>query len=214
MLRLLFLLSSFTLLNSSFAAGTCPLKDGDLVFIKSQTQQSALLKVATGSEWSHVGAAFKNSAGWEVIEAVGPVKWTSLYSFIRRSRNLDYKVKRTTFEFRISKVREYLENKLGAPYDLIFSMDEARIYCSELLWKAYKKVAKEEIGNLQKIGDLQVDNQAVMSVAKKRFDAYGMKFDPEAWKNSDVITPVQMMESDNLVDVSGATPKDLEACLR
>lgn len=212
MWRLFFLLISFNL----YAEGRCPLKDGDLVFIKSQSSQSALLKLTTGSPWTHVGMAFKRPSGWEIIEAVQPVKWTSLYSFVRRSKDLAFEVKRATFEFDAEKVRTYAESKLGIDYDLIFAWDQDRWYCTELVWKAYKKASGEELGSLERIGDLKnIDSPAIRNEAKKRFASYGKPYDHEAWKESPVITPIQMMKSQNLIEV--ADQKDVEdftACLR
>jgi hypothetical protein len=199
MLRLLFLLLAF---NTSLTAwGSCPLKDGDLVFIKSQSAQSALLKLTTESEWTHVGMIFKNQAGWDVIEAVQPVQWTSLYSFIRRSRHYHFEVYRAAFDFEAAKVKAYAEKQLGQNYDLIFAMDDERWYCSELVWKAYEKSAQEKIGELQKVGDLKVSDPRVLAEAKSRFNGYGMTFNAEQWFSSEVITPVQMMKSEKVEKV-------------
>ncbi len=204
------------LISFSLYAGSCPLKDGDLVFIKSQSNQSRLLKLTTGSDWTHVGMAFKREAGWEIIEAIQPVKWTSLYSFVRRSRELAVSVKRPTFAFDADKVRSYAEEKLGIDYDLIFAWDQDRWYCSELVWKAYKKASGEEIGALEKIGDLQnIDAPVIRAEAKKRFASYGIPYDHEAWKESPVITPVQMLKSQNLETVKiEANLEDLAACAK
>lgn len=199
MWRLFFLLISFNL----YASGSCPLKDGDLVFIKSQSEQSKLLKLTTGSEWTHVGMAFKNENSWEIIEAVQPVKWTSLYSFVRRSKDLAFEVRRATFDFDAEKVKSYAVDKLHKNYDLIFAWDQERWYCTELVWKAYKKASGEELGTLEKIGDLKnIDSPIIRQTAAKRFASYGLKYDHEEWKQSPVITPIQMMNAGNLEEVT------------
>lgn len=204
MWRLFFLLISFNL----YAAGSCPLKDGDLVFIKSQSEQSKLLKLTTGSEWTHVGMAYKNENGpggphWDIIEAVQPVKWTTLYSFVRRSKDLAFEVRRASFEFDPSVVKSYAIDKLGKDYDLIFAWDQERWYCTELVWKAYKKASREELGTLEKIGDLKnIDSPLIRQTAAKRFADYGLKYDHETWKQSPVITPIQMMNASNLFEVT------------
>lgn len=212
MWRLFFLLISFNL----YAGSSCPLQDGDLVFIKSQSEQSKLLKLTTGSEWTHVGLAFKNEKGWEIIEAVGPVKWTSLYSFVRRSKDLAFNVRRVNNDFDPEKLKEYTVDKLGRDYDLIFSWDQERWYCTELVWKAFKKVSGDEIGMLEKIGDLKnIDSPIIRQTAAKRFASYGLAYNHEEWKKSPVITPVTMMNSVNLEDV--ADNKSIESftdCLR
>lgn len=200
MLRLSFLLLSFNLITTAW--GACPLRDGDVVFIKSQTEQAKLLKLATGSEWSHVGMAFKkNQKEWQIIEAVQPVQWTSLYSFVRRSKNFHFEVKRATFDFDAKKVMSYAEEHLGKNYDLIFGWDNERWYCTELVWKAYEKASKEELGRLEQVGDLNVDDPRLMSEAARRFKQYGMTFNAEEWKKTPVITPIQMMKAENLQKV-------------
>jgi hypothetical protein len=213
MWRLLFLLLSFNLI--SIAWGSCPLKDGDLVYIKSQSSQSALLKIVTASAWTHTGMAFKNKNQWEIIEAVQPVKWTSLQSFITRSRDAHFEIHRPIFSFDAEKVKEYAVAQLGKNYDLIFAWDNERWYCSELTYKAFDKGAQEQIGTPERVGDLNVNDISVLNEAKKRFQSYGMVFDAEVWKNSQVITPVQMMKSDKVRRVFDQNDSnELRDCLR
>ncbi len=213
MWRLFFLLISFNLYAGT---GSCPLADGDIVFIKSQTEQSKLLKYTTESPWTHVGMAFKRKGSWDIIEAVQPVKWTSLYSFIRRSHQLAFDVKRARFDFDPAVVKDYAESFLGKNYDLIFAWDQERWYCSELVWKAYKKATGEELGQLEKIGDLKnIDSPIIRSEAKRRFTAYGMSYNHEEWKKSQVITPVQMMNAQNLQNVGDQrSVEDFADCLK
>lgn len=208
-----------SLLFFGFAAAAiagCPLKDGDVIFIKSQSEQARLLKIATESEWSHVGLAFRRSSGWDIIEAVGPVRWTSLQSFIRRSRHLHFEVKRPLFSFDAQKLRLSAETQLGKSYDLIFGWDDERWYCTELVWKAYKDVSKKELGSLEKIGDLNVHHPAILAEANKRFQGYGIKFDKEKWLEEPIITPVQMLRSANLEDVvtHQGNQEDIVDCLK
>lgn len=207
MLRLLCLVIST--LYSLAALASCPLNDGDIVYIKSQSTQSKLLKLTTNSDWTHVGMLFKRNGGWDVIEAVQPVQWTSIYSFVRRSKNFDFVIQRPKFSFDPKIVKAYSESKLGLNYDLIFAWDDSRWYCSELVWKAFTEVSSLKLGELQRIGELQnIDSEIIKREAKKRFSSYGESYDHEAWKGELVITPIQMMESENLQTVY--TKKDLE----
>lgn len=197
MLRLLCL--GISVLCSVAAQASCPLNDGDIIYIKSQTEQSKLLKLTTGSEWSHVGILFKRNSGWDVIEAVQPVRWTSLYSFVRRSKNYDFLVQRPKYPFRPEMVKKYAESKLDLDYDLVFGWGDNRWYCSELVWKAYRETSSLVLGELQRIGELQnIDSDTIKQEAKKRFTSYGEAYDHESWKEELVITPVQMMGSENL----------------
>lgn len=215
-MKAIFFFSFIMLLTKIALAGSCPLKDGDLVFIKSQSAQSKLLKLTTGSDWTHVGMAFKRTNGWDIIEAVQPVKWTSLYSFVRRSHQLSFEVRRATFAFDAEKVKAYAEEKLHKDYDLIFSWDQERWYCTELVWKAYKKASGEELGSLEKIGDLKnIDSAPIRNEAQRRFTAYGQKYDHEEWKESPVITPIQMMKATNLYEVADQKSiEDFTNCLK
>jgi len=196
--------------------GACPLNDGDIVFIKSKTEQAKLLHLTTGSEWTHVGMAFQRSVGWDIIEAVQPVRWTSLNSFVRRSNHLAFKVFRPIFNFDAKEIKYFSEEKLGQDYDLVFSWNQNRWYCSELVWKAYKKVAGEELGVLEKIGDLKnIDKPAIRQEAYRRFSAYGEEYNHDAWKKTLVITPVQMMKSKRIKDISNNyTMEEYSDCLR
>jgi hypothetical protein len=42
----------------------------------------------------------------------------------------------------------------GKPYDVRYRMDDEFIYCSELLYKAFKAATSEELGKPDRLGDL------------------------------------------------------------
>ena len=42
----------------------------------------------------------------------------------------------------------------GRPYDHHCAMDDESIYCSELIWKAYRHVTAEALGETQTLGEL------------------------------------------------------------
>ncbi|UDF02895.1 YiiX/YebB-like N1pC/P60 family cysteine hydrolase [Asticcacaulis sp. AND118] len=50
------------------------LRDGDLIFQTSRSQQSKAILVASRSLYTHMGIVKHTSSGWMVVEAVGPVK--------------------------------------------------------------------------------------------------------------------------------------------
>ena len=43
---------------------------------------------------------------------------------------------------------------MGRPYDVHYGMDDEAIYCSELIFKAYRDVTGEGLGTLVELGDL------------------------------------------------------------
>ena len=45
-------------------------------------------------------------------------------------------------------------NYLKLPYDGQYTMDDQAIYCSELVFKAYRDVTSEDLGKLEKLRDL------------------------------------------------------------
>ncbi|MEW5978574.1 MAG: YiiX/YebB-like N1pC/P60 family cysteine hydrolase [Acidobacteriota bacterium] len=82
----------------------------------------------------------------------------------------------------------------GKSYDLYFDWSDDKIYCSELVWKIYKRSLGVEIGNTQHLGDFDLSDPVVMTKIQER------------WKGSPpqdevVISPRAMFDSDNLVTV-------------
>jgi hypothetical protein len=100
---------------------------------------------STGSPYSHCGIVVNRNGVWMVIEAIGPVKETFLLRWIGQGRDGATKVNR---------VIEAAERYKGRPYDLRYDMDDTKIYCSELLWKATRDATGIELGKLQRLGDL------------------------------------------------------------
>jgi uncharacterized protein YycO len=89
-----------------------------------------------------------------VFEAVEPVKLTPFSDWIARGEGGHYVVKRLS-NARERLTSEALERMLqvgkkfeGKPYDLYFEWSDDRIYCSELVWKIYKRALDLEVGEL------------------------------------------------------------------
>jgi hypothetical protein len=47
------------------------------------------------------------------------------------------------------------ERFLGKPYDIHYEFDDAKIYCSELIFKGFKAATGEDLGRVRKLGDLK-----------------------------------------------------------
>jgi hypothetical protein len=56
----------------------------------------------------------------------------------------------------------------GKPYDIFFSFNNDAIYCSELPYLSYK-AAGIQIGKVQKVSDLHVDNFLVRRLIRQRW---------------------------------------------
>ena len=165
------------------------LKNGDIVFIKSETSQSIALKEATGSEWTHVGIFVEGY----VAEAVAGVRYTSLKSFIGRSKNGEYIIYRYPgFSSSLKELKAAI-NKYQSPYDIYFEWDNTRIYCSELVYKVFKDLSGVDIGKLQTLKEMDLSGPAVRDLIKRRYDKNNKKVNLD----ETIVTPVsQMLDSD------------------
>ena len=45
----------------------------------------------------------------------------------------------------------------GLPYDIHYEFDDRAIYCSELIFKAFRTAAGEEMGKVQTLGELKIE---------------------------------------------------------
>lgn len=176
------------------------LREGDLIFQTSRSSQSKAIQLATKLKYSHCGIVFKEGDSFYVFEAVQPVKRTPLAQWIARGEKGEYVVKRlknaeqTLTPEVLQKMKEIGKGFYGKNYDLAFEWTDEKIYCSELIWKIYKRSAGIEIGNLEKLGDFDLSSEQVKRKIKER---YGNKIPMEEL----VISPASIFESELLTTV-------------
>ena len=131
----------------SFAFAS-PYQTGDIIFQTSRSSQSLVIQKATHSPYSHMGMIVNKNGQLWVLEAIQPVKYTPLKQWINRGLNQAYIVKRYT-PLLTSKQQQLLvthaERFLGKPYDIYFGWDDHAIYCSEIVWKAYRSALGVEL---------------------------------------------------------------------
>lgn len=175
------------------------LMDGDIIFQKSKSAQaSALLKV-TGSDITHMGIIFFYNGKPYVIEALNPVRKTSYIQFLRRYGKETCIIKRLSNRIEITskdikRLKVSSERFIGRNYDLLFRWSDNKIYCSELVWKAYRSALGIELGTLQKMNDFDLTSYEVKKLMKKRgMDKKSM--------NETVITPVSIFNDKRLIMV-------------
>jgi hypothetical protein len=140
------------------AAGLVP-EEGDLVFETSGSQQSAAIQWATRSRWSHVGIVERRGSEVAVIEALGKVSRTPWRAWTRRAlRGGPYLVLRPRDLGPAQRAAAVAEARrfLGRPYDARFGWSDDRVYCSELVVKAYQRGAGVTLGKLERLGDLRL----------------------------------------------------------
>jgi uncharacterized protein YycO len=173
------------------------IKDGDIIFQTSNSGQSKAIQVATKSKYSHCGIVYKEGNAFYVYEAVQPVKTTPLNEWIGRGEGGKYIVKRLKNADDIltpavlKKMRQVGEQFKGKGYDLLFGWSDEKIYCSELVWKIYKRGAGIEVGKLEKLKDFDLSSDVVKNTMKQR---YGNNIP----LHETVVSPMAVFESDLL----------------
>lgn len=173
------------------------IRDGDIIFQISKSSQSKAIQLATNSKYSHMGIIYRKADSFFVYEAVQPVKMTPIKKWINRGVDKHYVIKRLKnadnilTDETLNKMKSYGENFEGKSYDLYFEWSDDKIYCSELVWKIYKKNTGIEIGQLEKLSDFDLSNEIVEQKMKER---YGEKIP----MNEKVISPAAMFNSTNL----------------
>ncbi len=132
---------------------------GDLVFETSRSEQSAAIQLASGSRWSHVGIVDRAGDEVVVLEALGKVARTPWEAWTRRARRggdvLVLRPRGLTVAQRRAAVAA-ARRLLGRPYDARFGWGDERIYCSELVVKAYERGAGVSYGRRERLGDLHL----------------------------------------------------------
>ncbi len=147
-----------------------PLKDGDLIFQTSLHPQSGGILVGTRSLYSHMGIIKKDSIGYVVIEAADKVRETPLGTWISRGalkrisiyRDIALSEDETAHMFAAAK------ELYGRPYDIFFSFSPDTMYCSEVVYLAYKG-AGIPLGKVQKVSELHFDNPWVKELIEQRW---------------------------------------------
>jgi hypothetical protein len=133
-------------------------KTGDVVLQTSTSSRSALIRRVSKSPWSHVGVVEVAADGVFVIEAVQPVSRTPWKAWrakgvggrvlVLRAPGLD--------EAGAGRVVAEAKKYLGRPYDARYRWDEERLYCSELVTKAFAAGAGLEVGMQQAVKSLDL----------------------------------------------------------
>lgn len=174
--------------------------DGDIIFHTSRSSQSVAIQRATGSRYSHMGLILFRGGKPFVFEAVSPSKFTPLGAWIARGESGHYVVKRldnASFVLTpeaVLRLHQAADKLEGRPYDLTFEWSDARLYCSEVVWKLFDRVLGVQVGELQRIRDFDLSDPAVRARMRER---YGDRVPLDA----PVISPGAMFDSPLLVTV-------------
>lgn len=191
-------LLAFSACGDSFAG---QFRDGDIIFHTSRSAQSVAIQKATHSKYSHMGIVFLRDGEVYVYEAIKAVQYTPLKEWVARGDGGRYVVKRLRDADRIltpqavANLRQVAARFQGKPYDLTFGWSDARIYCSELVWKIYDQGLGLRIGQLQKLREFDLSDPIVKAKMKER---YGKAIPME----ETVISPGEMFSFEGLTLVT------------
>ncbi|MGC4042097.1 MAG: YiiX family permuted papain-like enzyme [Flavobacterium sp.] len=181
------------------------IQDGDIIFQSSQSGQCQAIRIATNSKFSHCGIIYTENGKKYVYEAVQPVKSTSLEKWILYGENNAYVVKRLKNASKVldkatlDKMKRYGDQFNNKDYDLYFEWSDAKIYCSELVWKIYKNGANIELCKLERLKNFNLSHPKVKAILAER---YGTKIPLE----EEVVAPSQI-ESSPLLETVADTYK-------
>mgnify|MGYP003651049889 CR=1 FL=1 len=173
-------------------------KNGDIIFHTSLSSQSKFIQEATNSKVSHVGIIYRNDEEdiVYVFEAVEPVKITPLIEWVERGENNQYKVYRSTVPLSqddINKIYDYCFMQKDKHYDSKFQWNDDKIYCSELVWYAYKSIGVE-LSQPKTFSDFNISSKEIQQEIIRR---YGDKF----VKSEPVVSPQCLTESKYLDEI-------------
>jgi len=175
------------------------LKNGDIIFQESNSSQSQAIKLATHSEYSHMGIIYIKDEEMYVYEASATVRLTPIHKWKARGVGSKFVVKRLKDETLLTpkalkKMQEVGNSFKGHAYDALFDWSDKKIYCSELVWKIYKRALNIELGKLQKLKSFDLSHPAVKAKLKER---YGENVPLESF----AIAPQGMFDSELLQTV-------------
>jgi hypothetical protein len=168
-------------------------REGDLLFQPlPRSPYVNMIEGVTESSFSHCGIVARENDEWVVYEASGYAEPTPLREFVFRGRDFAFAVYRLKSEHQrhVPELLNNVRSLAGRPYDTHFKMDDERIYCSELIYKAYRAATGgEELGRLARLRDLP---WKPWESAIVRFEGGPVPLDRE------MITPKNLAEADQL----------------
>jgi len=196
--KCLCLFGLLSLATQVVAAPIPDLRDGDIIFHTSRSTQSLAVQRATGSSYSHMGIIFIRDGKPHVFEAISTVSYTPIDRWIARGLKGEFALKRLRKPLnsdQIKALRLAADKFKNKPYDLTFEWSDSHIYCSELVWKLYKRALDIQIGDLQKLQEFHLTDPAVQAKLQER---YGTKIPLE----EPVISPIAMFQSPLLITLT------------
>ena len=133
-------------------------REGDVIF--QSLPRAPLVNAiegSTGSPFSHCGIVARKDGRWVVYEALTRVGDVPLSSFVLRGRQQKFAIYRLKepHQRHVEKTLQEVKKMIGRPYDVRYRLDDEKIYCSELIYKAYLAATGESLGRLARFRDLR-----------------------------------------------------------
>ena len=156
------------------------LKEGDLIFHTSKSEQSPLIQYATMSVLSHCGIIIEKGDDLYVLEATGKLKLTPLQEFINRGKGRQWWAKRVVDK----PIKVKYKHLLGRRYDTSFKPNNNLFYCSELIHHIYQTQFGIELCKYRKVSDYHLTG------LKDKLMQRGINLDQK------VVAPIDIYDSD------------------
>ena len=166
-------------------------REGDVIFQTSKSQQSPLIQIGTRSKITHCGIIVMRGGKPYVLETLKTLVLTPLDKFIARGEDGKYWIKRSSKENIKIKYAKYL----GKPYDLAFKFDNGRFYCSELVYDIYQKQLGIELAEPRQVKDYLILFTDRLPKLKRAMKRRGIS------KEQYAIAPVDIFNSEYLESV-------------
>ena len=188
---LLLALPFSSMVTETFTAQTGAVKnvkEGDVIFQTSQSEQSPLIQIGTRSMITHCGIVVMKGGKPYVLETQRTIVLTPFDKFIARGKDGRYWLKRSKKDNIKIKYNSYL----GKPYDLAFKFDNGKFYCSELIYDIYKNQLGIELCKPKKVGDYLIVGTDKLPKIEKAMKKRGIT------KEQYAVAPVDIFNSEHL----------------
>ena len=174
------------------------LKEGDIVFHGTAGEQCDAVREATGSPFTHCGVVFENDGRLMVLEAVQPVRVTTVEAFQQRSLPGTFharRLKAPPAADAVARAKAWGSRQIGRNYDVLFGWNDGALYCSELVWKVYAK-AGIDLCPTRRFHDYRLDHPKVKAVIARRYGSAD-----KLPRDEPVVAPGDLADSPLLVEV-------------
>jgi hypothetical protein len=149
-------------------------KTGDIVFQNSNSSQSQAIKIASHSQYSHVGVVIQKNNQLFVLEAIEPVSLTPFRDWIKRGERQAFTVRRpkqdlpenATIDRKLDSIQQVYLTK---HYDIPFQWTDDKLYCSELVWKLYHHVYGIDLCPTRHFKDFDLSHPIVKQALTQRY---------------------------------------------